>query len=141
MLALAATNVVGAILFAAVYATAGARLMSDRAFLACLVAIFLLVTALWVRVEGRHRELGLVRRLGRVAAGLAIVVVAVPGVVLMPAFWLESQLPAEAGLARLLGPMMTLVLIALALTVVVNLVGAIIAGVRSARGAGHTMRP
>jgi hypothetical protein len=133
VLSLGATNVVGALLFGAVYATAGARLLSQGAFLACLVVIFALVTALWVRVEGRHRELGFVRRLGRGAAGLLIVVIALPVLVLMPAFWLDSVLPSEAGLTGYLGPIMTLVLIALVLVVAVNLVGALIAVGRALR--------
>jgi hypothetical protein len=127
VLALAATNVVGAVLFAAVYATAGARLMSQGAFVACLLVIFVLVTGLWVRVEARHRELGLVRRIGRVAAGLVIVVLGVPVFVLGPVFWLDTQLPADAGFSRYLAPIMTLALIALALIVVVNVVGSAVA--------------
>ena len=132
MLALAATNVVGAILFAALYATAGARLMSQGAFLVCLALIFLLVTALWVWVEGRHRGLGALARIGRVAAGLVVVGFVVPMLILMPAFWLDSYLPPDTAFTRLLGPLMTIVLIALALVVVVNLVGAVVAVVRQA---------
>ena len=132
MLALAATNVVGAILFAALYATAGARLMSQGAFIACLAIIFLLVTVLWVRVEGRHRGLGALARIGRAGAGLVVVGFVIPMLILMPAFWLDSYLPPDAGFTRLLGPLMTIVLIALALVVVVNLVGAIVAVVRQA---------
>ncbi|MBM3221686.1 MAG: hypothetical protein FJZ38_23945 [Candidatus Rokubacteria bacterium] len=137
MLALGATNLVGAVLFAAVYATAGARLMSQGAFLACLLVIFLLVTTLWVRVEARHRGLGAVRRVGRVAAGLVLVVFIVPMLILMPAFWLDSYLPPEVGFTRYLGPLMTIVLIAMALTVTVNLVGLVVAVARFAltRGA------
>lgn len=135
MLALAATNMVSAVLFAALYATAGARLMSQGAFVACLVIIFVLVTALWVRVEARHRELGFVRRIGRVAFGLVVVLFGVPIVVLMPVFWLDTLLPPDARFTRHLGPLMTLVLIALALIVVVNAVGAIIALARAALGA------
>jgi hypothetical protein len=132
MVALGTTNVVGAVLFGAVYATAGAQLMSQRAFLACLVVIFVLVTALWIRVEARHRELGFVRRVGRVAAGLVIVVTVVPMLVLVPAFWLDSQLPAEARFTRLLGPLMTIVLIALMLVLVANAVGGVFALARAA---------
>jgi hypothetical protein len=138
MVALGTTNVVGAVLFGAVYATAGARLMSQGAFLACLAVIFVLVTALWVRVEARHRELGFVRRFGRVTAGLVLVFLLVPGLVLMPAFWLDSHLPADAGFRRFLGPMMTLVLIALVLVLVVNVVGAVVALVRA--GLGRSVR-
>ena len=132
MVALTATNVVGAMLFGAVYATAGAHLMPQGAFLACLGVIFVLVTALWVRVEARHRELGFLRRLGRVAAGLVLTVLVVPGVVLMPTFWLENQLPEDAGFSRFLAPIMTLVLIAVALVLVVNVVGGVIALARAA---------
>jgi hypothetical protein len=132
MLALGTTNVVGAVLFGAAYATAGARLMSQGAFLACLAVIFVLVTALWIRVEARHRELGFVRRFGRVAAGLVIVMLVVPMLVLVPAFWLDSQLPAEAGFTRFLGPLMTIVLIALVLVLVANAVGGIFVLVRAA---------
>ena len=100
MLALATTNMAGAVLFAAVYATAGARLMSHGAFLACLVIIFVLVTTLWIRVESRHCTLGPGGRIGRIGAG------------------------------RFLGPIMTLVLICLALIVAVNVVGGLVAVAR-----------
>ena len=123
---------VGGVLFAAVYTTAGARLLSQRAFIVCLLVIFVLVTTLWIRVEARHRGLGPLRRIGRVAAGLAAVVLVMPTLVLMPAFWLETYLPPDAGFAAFLGPLMTLVLISLALVVVVNIVGALVAVVRSA---------
>jgi hypothetical protein len=131
MLALALANVVGALLFAALYAVAGARFMSQSSFLACLAAIFALVTVVWVRVEARHRALDPLRRFGRIAGALALVLVAVPGLVLMPAFWLSSQLPAEAGFARYLAPLMTLTLIALALVVLVNVVGGLAAAARA----------
>lgn len=132
MLALAAANVVGVVLFAGVYATAGVRLMSHSAFVACLVVMFALVTVLWVRVESRHRPLGAIRRLGRATAGLVLVLVAVPSIVLMPAFWLDTQLPPDADFTRFLGPLMSIVLIALGLIVLVNLVGAVTALVRAA---------
>jgi hypothetical protein len=134
MVALAATNIVGVVLFAAVYATAGARLMSQMAFLVCLLVIFALVTTLWVRVEARHRTLEPLRRVGRVAAGLLIVVVVVPGLVLMPAFWLDSLLPPETGFTRYLAPLMTLVLISLVLMVLVNVAGALVAAGRGVVG-------
>jgi hypothetical protein len=130
LLALAATNVVGVVLFAAVYATAGARLMSQVAFLGCLLVIFALVTALWVRVEGRHRTLPPLHRIGRVAAALVVVLLGVPALVLMPAFWLDSQLPPDAGFTHHLAPLMTLVLISVVLVVLVNVVGALVAASR-----------
>jgi hypothetical protein len=130
VLALAATNVIGALLFAAVYATAGARLLSQSGFLACLLVMFTLVTVLWVRVEARHRALEPLRRIGRVAAGFAVVLLAVPGLLLVPAFWLDSQLPPEAGFRPYLAPLMTLTLISLVLVGVVNIVGSLIAVAR-----------
>jgi hypothetical protein len=136
MLALAATNVVGGVLFAAVYMTAGVRLLSQGAFLVCLVCIFVLVTTLWVRVEARHRDLGALRRIGRAAAGFAAVVLLMPALVLMPAFWLETLLPPDAGLTAFLGPLMTIVLISLALVFVVNVVGALVTLARSAVTSG-----
>jgi hypothetical protein len=131
VLALAATNVVSALLFAALYATAGAQLMSQAAFLACLGVIFVLVTILWVRTEARHRDLGLVRRIGRVSIGLVIVLLGLPVVVLLPVFWLDTQLSPDLEFTRYLAPIMTLVLISLTLVVVVNAVGALIAIARS----------
>ncbi len=50
----------------------------------------------------------------------------------MPAFWLDSQLPTDAGFTRFLGPIMTLVLIALVLVLAVNVVGTVIALARAA---------
>jgi hypothetical protein len=58
--------------------------------------------------------------------------VGVPIVVLMPLFWLDSQLPPDAGLNPLLAPVMTIVLISLALIALVNVVGGIVAVVRAA---------
>jgi hypothetical protein len=130
MLALAAANLVGVVLFAAVYAAGGARYLSQGGFVACLLFLFALVTALWVRTESRHARLGFVRRLGRAAAALALVGVGVPVFVLMPLFWLETALPPEAEFSRVLAPIMALVLVALALVALVNLVGALVQAVR-----------
>ena len=127
MVALAMTNAVGAVLFGALYAVAGAGALSQAGFFACLALLFALVTALWVRVEARHRALEPLRRVGRVAIGLAAVALAAPTLVLMPIFWLDTRLPEEAGLNRLLAPIMTLVLISLALVAMVNVVGAAVA--------------
>jgi hypothetical protein len=132
MLALAAANAVGVVLFATLYATAGARLLPQLAFLVCLVTLFALVTAVWVRTEARHRRLDVVRRIGRIAAGLALVVVVTPIVVLMPVFWLDAQLPVEAGLRAARGGVMALVLIALVLVVCVNVTGILVAVSRAA---------
>ena len=124
MIALAGANAVGVVLFGALYALAGARYLSQAPFLLCLALLFVLVTALWVRVEARHRPLGVVRRLGRAAVGFVVVGIATPMAVLMPLYWLELQLPPEAGLAGVLPGIMALVLIALVLTAAVNAAGA-----------------
>ena len=92
------------------------------------------VTGLWVRVEVRHRTLEPLRRLGRVAAGLVVVLIGVPTLVLMPAFWLDSRLPPEVGFTRYLAPLMTLTLISLGLVVLVNLVGGVVAAGRVMTG-------
>ena len=127
MIALAGANAVGVVLFGALYALAGARYLSQAAFLLCLALLFVLVTALWVRLEARHRPLGAVRRLGRAAAALVAVGIATPMVVLMPLYWLDAQLPPEAGLAGTLPGIMALVLIALVLTAAANAAGATVA--------------
>ena len=127
MLALAGANVVGVVLFAALYAMAGARYVAQPTFLVCLALLFVLVTGLWVRLEARHRPLGAIRRVGRAAAGLVVVALATPIVVLMPLYWLEGQLPPDAGVAGILPGVMALVLISLALTAAANGAGAIVA--------------
>ena len=123
MLALAATNTVGLLLFATLYIIAGARYLPQPAFLACLAILVVIVTGLWVRVEARHRALDPLRRLGRVTGGLLIVLIAAPALLLMPVFWLESVVPPEAGLKPVLAPLMSVMLISLALTVAVNVLG------------------
>src|SRR5262245_11873573 len=126
MLALIATNVVGAVLFAAVYATAGARLMSHAAFLVCLPLIFALVTTLWVRAERRHARLPPLRRLWRAVAALGLTVIGVPAVVLLPLAKLDGLLPPEAGIERASAVAMALLLISLVLIVLANLLGALV---------------
>jgi hypothetical protein len=140
VLALTATNVVGLVLFGTVYGLAGARRLSQSAFVACLVIVFGLVTALWVWTEARHRPLHPVRRLGRGLLGFVAVVVIGPAAVLMPLFWLEGLLPPEVGLTSVTGPVMALVLIALTLVALTNVVGALLIAGRAvlARGTvGH----
>ena len=138
MLALAAANGIGVALFGTVYALAGARRLSQAAFLACLVVIFALVTALWVRTEARHRALHPLGRVARATVGLVAVLVTTPAVVLMPLFWLERVLPPETGIGSSLAPAMTLVLIALVLVVLTNLVGStVIAGRAVLRSGGE----
>ena len=130
MLALAAANAVGIVLFGTLYAIAGARVLSQGAFVVCLLVVFGLVTALWVRTEARHRTLDPLRRLARIVVGLAIVVVITPAVVLTPLFWLDEQLPAEVGLRAIRSGIMAIVLITLTLLVAVNVVGSIVAVMR-----------
>lgn len=137
MVALAATNLVGVVLFGTVYALAGARRLSQAAFLTCLVLVFGLVTALWVRTEARHQTLHPLGRLGRAVVGLLAVIVVAPAAVLMPLFWLEGLLPDEVGLKPLLGPIMALVLISLGLVALTNVVGSLIIALRRVVGVGR----
>jgi hypothetical protein len=132
VLALAAANLVGLLLFATLYIVAGARYLPQRAFLACLVILFVMATGLWLRVEARHRGLDPLRRLRRLTGGLVIVLIGAPALLLMPVFWLESVLPEEAGMRPVLAPLMSVMLISLALTVAVNVVGALAAGAHAA---------
>lgn len=130
MLALAAANVLGVALFGTLYVVAGLRYMSQAAFLGCLVVLFAVVTTLWLRVEAHHQHLRPSRRVGRVVVGLAAVVVAVPIAVLMPVLWLDARLPEEAGLHGRRGAVMVVVLVALVLTLLVNIVGSLVIAVR-----------
>lgn len=130
MLALAATDAVGVILFGALYAVAGAGLIPAPPFRACLVLLFGLVTALWVRAEARHQGLGAGVRIARAALGLVLVMVAAPVLVLMPVFWLDAQLPEDAGLRPVVGGVMAVILVALTLVVLVNALGGLVAAVR-----------
>jgi hypothetical protein len=132
VLALAAANAVGVVLFGTLYAVAGARVLSQGAFLVCLLVVFVLVTALWVRTEARHRSLDPLRRIARIVIGLVIVLIVTPAAVLAPLFWLDQQLPDEVGLRAIRGGIMAVVLITLALLVAVNVVGSIVAVTRGA---------
>jgi hypothetical protein len=132
MLALAATNAVGVVLFGTLYAMAGARVLSQFAFLACLLVLFTLMTGLWVRTEARHRGLAVVRRFARIVFGLLVVVAVTPALVLAPLFWLDEQLPPEIGLHAARGGVMALVLVTLILVVLMNLAGALLAAGRAA---------
>lgn len=142
MLALIGANAVAVLLFGTLYVVAGADWLSQGAFLACLVVLFALVTALWLRAEraqGGQRDP--LARFGRIAFSLLVVVLATPSLVLMPVFWLESQLPAEAGLKPAVRGIMIVVLIALTLTVLVNLVGGVAVAVRGLIGRNRTAAP
>jgi hypothetical protein len=130
MLTLAATNTVGLVLFATLYIMAGARYLPQSAFLTCLAVLFVMVTVLWVRVEARNGGLEPLRRVGRVTGGLATVLIGAPALLLMPVFWLDTIVPAEAGLRPVLAPLMSVMLISLALTVAVNVIGVLAAVAR-----------
>jgi hypothetical protein len=127
VLHLAAVNVLGAVVFAGVYALAATARVPRGVFPATLAAAFIGTTALWLRVERRSRGVDPLRRLGRGAAGLVLVVVGLPVAVLLPLFWVESHLPPGAVGALHLGPAMALLLISLVLVVVVNAVGTVMA--------------
>jgi hypothetical protein len=132
VLALAAANAVGVVLFGTLYAVAGARRLSQGAFVACLGVLFALMTALWVRTETRQHALQPLRRVGRVVIGLVIVLLVTPAVVLMPLFWLDEQLPREVGLHDAQGSVMALLLITLVLVVLVNVAGSLVVTGRAA---------
>jgi phosphatidylglycerophosphate synthase len=134
VVALAAANTVGVVLFGALYAVAGAELMSQAVFLACLLVLFVLVTTVWIRTEARHRQLEPLRRAGRAAGALVLAIIAIPILVLMPLFWLDTQIPPEAGLRRLLAPIMTLTLLSLVLTALTNLTGLVVIVARALLG-------
>jgi hypothetical protein len=126
VLALAAANAVGVVLFGTLYIVAGAGLLSQTVFLVCLPVLFVLVTSLWVYAEARNRDLEPLARIGNAAAGFAVVAIASPVVVLMPLFWLDTQIPREAGLNPMLAPVMAVVLIALALVAATNVFGTVV---------------
>ncbi len=127
MLALAAVNVLGAVVFAGVYAVGSAARVAPALFLAGVLLVFAGLTAIWVRVEQWSRALEPFTRVGRGAIALLAVVIGLPVVVLMPLFYLESYLPLEAVPALHLGPIMALLLVSLAMIVAVNAAGAVVA--------------
>lgn len=130
MLVLGALNAIAVGVFALIYAAAAKRLLTQGAFLAGLVVCFVGLTALWVRAE---RTLGPGRdalsRAGRIGAGLLLAAIAVPGVVLMPLFFVNEYVPPEAGVAGILGPVMFILLASLALVVLLNVAGVLALGV------------
>jgi hypothetical protein len=132
MLGLVAVNALGAVVFAGLYAAAGAAQIASAVLLGALLLAFVGVTATWVHVEARSRALDPIRRVGRGAIGLVAVLIGLPVAVLMPLFWLESQLPLEAVPALHLGPIMALLLVALTLVAAANAVGAVVAVVLAA---------
>ena len=126
MLALVPVNLLGAVVFAGIYAAGAAGRIAPTAALLALGLAFGGVAALWIRVEQRFRSAGLVRRLGRGLIGLFAVVIGLPAAVLMPLFWLENQLPPEAVRELQLGPTMVLLLAGLVLIVLMNVAGGLV---------------
>lgn len=140
MVALAAANLVGVVLFATLYAVAGARLLPQLTFIACLAVLFLLMTTVWVRTEARHQGLQARRRAARIVLGLLVVLLITPMVFLAPLFWLAEQLPPDAGLHAARGGIMALVLIALILVVLMNVTGSLVAAGRAVLARRHAPR-
>ena len=126
MLALVVANVFGTVVFAGVYFAGSTKGSAPVIFVAGLLLAFAGVTALWVWVEQQSRALEAIRRVGRVAMALLLVVIGLPIAVLMPLFWLESQLPLEAVPELHLGSVMALLLVSLVLVVAVNVVGGLV---------------
>jgi hypothetical protein len=124
MLILAAFNAMGVAAFGLIYAAAAKRLLPQSAFLGSLVVCFIGLTVLWVRTE---RSRGLARdvlsRAGRMAGGLVLAAIAVPGFVLTPLFFVNEYVPPEAGVGEILGPVMFILLASLALVALVNVAG------------------
>lgn len=134
VLALAGINGLAVVVFALIYAAAGSRQLTQEAFVVSLVIFFVALTALWVRVErSARRERDPLGRIGRSAAALVLVVIGLPALVLAPLFAAQRALPPEAGLAGVLRPVMVLLLISLALTVMMNLAGVVVLLVLSLR--------
>jgi len=137
VLALSAINALGVAAFATAYAAAGLRWLSQGAFLVSLVVAFVAVCALWVRTERSH-AVGRtpLERLGRAAAGLVLVGVLAPGLLLTPLFALQPHIPEEAGTDHLIGRLMVLLLVSLGLVAIVNVAGALyiaLVGLRTRR--------
>jgi hypothetical protein len=117
-------NAAGAVVFGLLYAGAGARVLGQYAFVAALAVFFVAVTACWVHVErSRARARDPWSRVGRIAGGLLLAVIALPGLTLMPLFALQEALPPDAALGEVIRPVMVLLLISLALVALVNVAG------------------
>jgi hypothetical protein len=129
VLALAAIDALGAALFAIAHAVGAQGVLSPWALVAALVFCFVAVTALWMRVEGAPGKRGALSRLGRMAVGFVLVLIGFPGLVLMPLFALQQQLPSTAGIEAVIAPAMVILLKALVLVALVNVVGVLGLGV------------
>lgn len=125
MLALAAVNAAGAVGFVAIYGAAALRALSQAAFVAALVVVFVALAAVWMRVERtRPGDRDWLARVGRGAAGLAIGLAGAVALALTPLFALRAGLPAETGDERLVSGVMVILLISMVLVVLANLAGA-----------------
>lgn len=130
MLVLCVLNAISIAAFSLIYAAAVKGLLTQGAFLASVVVSFAGLTALWVRTErSRGPARDFFSRAGRIGAGLILAAIAVPGVVLMPLFFINEHVPPEAGVAGILGPVMFVLLAALALCALVNVAGVLALGV------------
>jgi hypothetical protein len=63
------------------------------------------------------------------AVGFVLVLIGFPGLVLMPLFALQQQLPSTAGIEAVIAPAMVILLKALVLVALVNVVGVLGLGV------------
>ena len=138
---LVVVNVLGAVVFAGLYAAGARASVAPAVLIAGLFLGFAGVTALWVATEQRSRGLDPFRRIGRGVMALLAVAIGLPVVVLMPLFWLESHLPLEAVPLLNLGPVMALLLVAVAVVAAMNGVGAIAAGLLAATRRWRAKRP
>jgi hypothetical protein len=126
MLVLGALNAMGIAVFGLIYAAAAKRLLTQGAFLTGLVVCFVGLTALWVRTErSRGPARDALSRAGRIAAGLVVAAMVVPGAVLTPLFFVHEYVPPEAGVGEILAPVMFILLASLALVALVNVAGII----------------
>jgi hypothetical protein len=134
VLALAGIDALAAVGFAVIYAAAGSRRLTQGAFAASLIVFFVAMAAVWVRIE-RSRPGGrdALSRLGRGGLALLMVVVGLPTVVLTPLFAMQDAVHADAGLGDLIRPAMVLLLIALLLTIALNVAGLAVAAVSALR--------
>jgi hypothetical protein len=124
MLRLMGINAVTVLSFVGAYGATAAGLLAQGAFLAALVVLFVVFTALWIKVEGSGTgSRDPMSRFGRIAAAFVVVAIAIPGLTLMPLFALQDHLPREAGVGEVIPGVMVILLASLALGALVNLAG------------------
>ncbi len=131
MLNLLGTNLIGILLFGGLYAAAAFHYIPAWVFPPTLLVALVGFVAFWIRIERVSGTTpGVLPRLGRILAALLLTVPAAAAFLLMPLFALRSRLPPAAGFEELPSRAMVLLLIALALTVLANLAGILLAVVR-----------